>query len=307
MDIILNALDGKSFNTFKFQYSKYNPFQEFIPKNKKQIEFIIGMYYSQFRVLHYNKIVEYIELCEDDSNKKSDIVIKENDEIKSIQITRLTFTKYEERKAIAKKRSLAFAEAITKDLQIDFKLNVNIFSKSKKDQIPLKDLKNKRNKIEKRLIEFIVKSINNHKNKLSVENKPIPIQIQDSTLSKYYSFLNLNPIPKESYSRFHGLNNVFINYDFDDVSFDKEDVEKSINELYNKKNEGSSDILLIWANVFELVSLKEYIADQLRNKFMNSTFKEVFLMTFYDNEVMFRDTLELRPLKILKGNEPVKG
>ena len=304
MEVIFDTTNSKGFGTFKFQYSKYDPMHpepHFIPKEKKKAEFIIGMYYSQFRILHLNENIDKIELNKDDSNKNHDLLIRQNSIEKTLQITRLTFTKYDERKSVAKQKSINIALAITKEVKIDFKLNVNIFPTETKDKIPLRSIKSKRNVTESKLTSFIEESIKKNQDALKSKSDPIWLKV-DEELSKHFKFIVLNPIPKNCYSRFYGTNNVFINYDFNDIAYDERDIGKSIHELYEKKNNGSSEILLIWANIFELRLHLNFIVQKLHEKFIESSFKEVFLMTFEDNIGLFRDSLELWPIKTLEEN-----
>ena len=109
----------------------------------------------------------------------------------------------------------------------------------------------------------------------------------------------LNPIPKDAFSRFYGYNNIFVNYDINDVAFDPSDVDRAIDDLYRKKNGGKAEILLIWANVFEFATHTMGIVESIRKKFAETTFKEVFLMTFEDNVKLFQDSLQLWPIKVI--------
>src|SRR5665647_906002 len=137
---ISDMTNGKSFGTFKFQFSKYSPVHPepgIVPKNKVDAENFIAMCYCQFLTRHFNSKISSFKLNENDSNKNPDIIIVENDIIKGIQISQLQFTNYEGRKAIAKKKNFDLANEIAKYIKIDFPLNIDILPVTTKDLIPL--------------------------------------------------------------------------------------------------------------------------------------------------------------------------
>ena len=94
----------------------------------------------------------------------------------------------------------------------------------------------------------------------------------------------------------YGCDNIFINYNFYGSTYDDNDADKAIDDLFTKKDRGFADLLLIWANSFELHGL-EKIARKLRARFSNSSFENVQFMTFNDNVALFRETRQLWGIK----------
>ncbi len=69
-----------------------------------------------------------------------------------------------------------------------------------------------------------------------------------------------------------------------------------------KKNKGNSELLLIWADEFELVSNERKIAEKFIQKFADSSFEEVYFMTFTNNMVFFINSLQLWPIKLSENS-----
>ncbi len=300
---ISDLTNGKSFGTFKFQYSKYSPVHpepEIVPKNKVDAENFIGMVFCQFLTIHFNSKIDQFKLNEKDDNKNPDVIITENGIVKGIQISQLNFSNYEARKATAKEKNLELAIKISTRVKLDFPLNVNIFPSTTKDEIPLSNLKRGKSKTEILLIDFICESITSNITNLSSDPNPIWIPITDSKLVSHFSKIVLNPIPEKSYSRFPGRDNIFVNYDFNDVAYDLNDIDIAIDKMYIKKNKGKSEILLLWLNDFGIHGIndnKRHVFNRLYTKFIDSTFSEIYLLTFTNNVSLFKESLELWPVK----------
>lgn len=306
---ISDLTNGKSFGTFKFQYSKYSPVHPepgIVPKNKIDAENFIGMVFCQFLTMHLKSKISSFKLNENDGNKNPDVIIIENGIKKGVQISQLQFTDYEARKAIAKQKNLELAIEIGKVVKINFPLVVNIFPTSRKDTIPLITLKRGKSKKEALLVTFISSSIKANIENLISDTNPIWIAIKDIQLSSHFSKIVLNAIPKDSFSRFPGKDNIFVNYDFNDVAYNLVDIDLSIEKMYFKKNSGNSDILLLWLDDFGIHNNKRYVVTKLYEKFIDSTFKEIYLLTFTNNVALFKDSLQLWPIKrvILKSRNP---
>jgi hypothetical protein len=126
---------------------------------------------------------------------------------------------------------------------------------------------------------------------------PIWIEVDHPKLSPHFKNIVLNPVPTDGFPRFYGNKNVFVNYDFDDVSFSEQDMEAEIKDIYKKKNGGSAEYLLIWADNFEMATQKNKIAETIYKQFFDSSFDEVFLMAFENNLPMFLKSLQLFSLK----------
>lgn len=295
----LGRLEKKS-TTFKFPYSRSRVHlePEFIPKDKRKAELMLGMYFCQIHMLRLDHKIEGVRLNADDSNKKGDVIVTQEGKDLSIQLTRLSFTEYEKRKAVAKRRSIEFAKLIADRVQLDKELVINIFPKDK-HKIPLRKLGSRAKVIEKKLIDLIVHSIQSNESKLKEDITHISFDIKDGGLKEYFYSFDLVPVPVGMYANVYGYDKVFINYDFYGATYDKIDVDKAIDDLFMKKDKGEADLLLIWANSFELHYDLNGIAEKLRAKFQLSSFDNVQFMAFHDNVALFRETLQLWGIKPL--------
>jgi hypothetical protein len=294
--IKLGHMEGKS-STFKFPWSRARVHLEpnFIPKDKQTAEMMLTMYFCQMHMLHMGKKVTGIKANENDSNKNADTFITADGKDISIQITRLMFTNYETRKAIAKRKSLEFAKAISGRVNLLHEVVITIFPKQK-HKIPLKNLGSRAKTLEKKLLDLIVLSVNMNIEKLVPDSGNVDVLIKDGELREHFYSIDICPVPKGMYANVYGLNNIFINYNFNGSTYNDSDSDKAIDELFKRKDRGVADLLLIWANSFELHGL-EKIVQKLWDRFGDSTFQNVQFMTFYDNVAFFRETLQLWGIK----------
>jgi hypothetical protein len=295
----LGQLESKT-TTFKFPYSrsKVHLEPEFIPKDKKKAELMIGMYFCQMHMLRLNYNIEGVKLNNDDSNKKGDVIITHDGKDVSMQITRLSFTDFETRKSVAKKKSIEFAKLISDRVRVDRQVVINIFPKNK-HKIPLQKLGSRAKVLERKLIDLIVLSIQVNESKLKEDITHISIGIKDGALKDFFYSIDLCPVPEGMFANVHGYQNIFINYNFYGATYDKIDVDKAIDELFKKKDQGVADMLLIWANSFEMHYDLEGIVEKLRIKFATSSFGNIQFMAFHDSVALFRETLKLWGIKPL--------
>jgi hypothetical protein len=147
-------------------------------------------------------------------------------------------------------------KSLSKKIEIDFPLNINIYPTGHPHSIPMENVHKGKTKRESALINCIVKGINDHRSQLKTDGSPIWITIDDPLVSPYFNCMNLNPIPTNAYSRFYGKGNLYVNYEIDNVSYDDEDIAAAFEDLRKKKHKGTADILLVWADKHETM-LKE--------------------------------------------------
>lgn len=299
MDGIFDFTNGKKFGTFKFQYSKYHPVEKehnYLLKDKTFKELVIAHWFSQTLRRNYNANFEKLKLNKDDSNKQADVLFSEGGKEKGIQLTQLQFTNLEERKQVAKVKNLEFAKSIAHFVQMKEPIIINIHPNYKKDEIPLKNIKKGKAKIEAKLINFIGTYLNN--NKPSIENSDSPIWIVlEKDLNQYYKTICINRIPRDGHPNFPGTENIFINYDFNDASYNEKDVETAALEIFHKKNFGSSNILLIWSDWFELVQQERMVFEKIYGQFRDTSFEEVYFMTFINIKEEFEKSINVWPIK----------
>lgn len=164
--MFLTKNNKNQFNSFKIGYSRGLPSHQAIKllKNKKTEEYFVTSLFAQ-SLLYSGVPITGIEVCDDDSNKGSDTVIKILDCVpKKIQVTRFTLTQYLKRKKIAEKKVESLISKILELSTVQFPINVtvnliNIDYKSFKSQ-----------KIETILAKEIVKGITENQIELSTSN-----------------------------------------------------------------------------------------------------------------------------------------
>ena len=100
------------------------------------------------------------------------------------------------------------------------------------------------------------------------------------------------------FSTFPGKDNIFINYEFDNHSWDQNDLNKEIDRIINEKSKGICDTLLIWGEQFELLHQDKEISEIMFEKFQNTKFENVFLLTFSDKPGELFETSKLFPIKL---------
>ncbi len=267
---------------FGFPFSRtYYREPEIIPKDKRKGEFAVGMYFAQM-ILPYRK-VEGVRLNQDDSDKGADLILFQDGREVPIQVTRLTFNNFSERKAIVKSKSLKFAEQIHQKVQPPFRVLIRIMP-NEIYKAPLSSLKKRgRENLEQKLLDnindFLIKSIPQLQ-----ANPEIYTQhwFNGSELSKYFSSIDIQQIPAGFYAHVPGFENIFIDYYAYNSGYNESDIKQTLNKIYDAKNNGRSEILIIWANDYELFE-RQKIADGLVERFADSSFKEVYFMTFRED------------------------
>ncbi len=310
MDAIIDGINGKGFGTFKFQYSRHSPVHpnpRFIPRDNKQLaEKILGSFFCKFLAKDFKSKIENFRLNPDDSHKKADVLFIENGIDRKLQITQLQFTRYETRKVIALEKNKLIADYLSLLVHPAFPIIVNIFPNSDKTSIPLSNKKRGKTKVEAELIKYLVITLKSRLPELTQNSSPLWLNFDTNKLSPYFRRIVINPVPPNCYPRFYGRNNIYVNYEIDNVAFELADAESAIDEVFTKKNNSSAELLLIWADDFELAGNKRQIGEKLQQKFINSSFDEIYFMTFSDNVALFTITLELWPLKVY-SSRPIAG
>lgn len=124
----------------------------------------------------------------------------------------------------------------------------------------------------------------------------LQIDLSKDKLGEHFYSFDIYPVPDEFFANAWGYENIFIEYDFAGSTYNEADEDIAIHTLFDKKNGGSSDTLLIWCNSFELQN-DQRIANKVMAKFSDSSFQKVYLMTFRDNREGFMKSLKLWSLK----------
>lgn len=277
--MIISAENSNAIRSFKLGYSRGFPSYE-APKlltHKKTEEYFVTSLYAQ--MLLYNNIpVIGIEVCEDDSDKGADTILKLlNSSPKEIQITRFTLTDYLKRRKIAAKQVDKLIDQVLQLTTVPDRVNVNLNLYNEKG-VPLN-----KQKSSNLLAEEIAAAINNNRSKLISSNDFINHAVENEKIKKHTPVITLQRIPEGFYSNFYGKDNLFIDLDFDNVGFTQKDIKDECSNIYGKKNGGKASILIIWADTFEILYNPQYVVEGLNQQFKQTTFEEVWFFDFYNH------------------------
>jgi hypothetical protein len=284
--------------TFKWQYSRYGPVNRdrFIPKEKRLAEPMLTCFFIQTLRANFRRGITDTKVCSDDSHKRPDMLMLEDGQWRGIQITQLVFTRFEERAASSKTIAHAMADAIYKAVQPQTPVIVNVYPTVLKGENAMEGV-NKKGKLQAELATFIIEALKKNLSDLHPGMPPIHVAIDAPKLAPHFHHLAFNPLPVKAVSRFPSSGNISVNYDQDDVAYNDNDIAEAIDYIFNKKNNGSSEILLVWADNFGLDFRQRQIATSLALKFSGSSFEEVYLMTFANHASCMKETINLWPLK----------
>jgi hypothetical protein len=229
-------------------------------------------------LLYNNVPVIGIEVCENDSDKGGDTILKVlNSPDRKIQITRFTLTEYLKRRKVAEKQVDKLISKILSLTKVLIPVNVNI-NLHNDNAIPLH-----KEKWQDLLANEIATILNISQTELACSDKFINHAVTEEKLKAFTPLITLQRIPQDFHSNFYGRDNLFIDLDFDNVGFTKEDVDNECLNIYNKKNSGKATILIIWADTFEILYNPKSIVEQLHEQFKETTFEGVWFFDFYNH------------------------
>jgi len=287
-DSLANEIGGGS---FKFMSSPLppEPIPKVMPSDKRKAEFALTMLFGQLLLANGHEITK-IAINENDADKGADTIIRIDGVDKGVQITKLILNDLLKRKDVCLKRSYKISELITENLDIDFKLNIYIYPPNHNQNVIPKN----RAKLDNELSSLIRNSIQENINALKHSTDTIFITVENETIKEIASTISLNPIPNEHYSLFPGQKNVYVNYEIDNNFFTYDEVVAAVNTIFDRKNNGRSEFLLIWADRSELLSQDDKIFELIESKFSKCSFEEVFFLTFYDRADLFRKTIRIK-------------
>jgi hypothetical protein len=276
--------DKGGFGSFKFGYSRGLP-SHLAPKlfiSKKQEEYFLTSVLSH-QLLYNDFAVTGVQVCEDDSNMGADTMITTESGDVGVQVTRFTLTQYNHRKSVAKKRG----ERIAKEIVALFcpVLPVNVTIHPKEQHKPPKD----KLRHDVWLAKEIAAMIESNWARVKAGENFINLPIENETLKPFVDLITLQPIPEGCISNYHGFGNIFVNYEFDNVFFNESDVRNEAEAIFKKKDGGKSDILVIWADRFDILYNPDMIARHLVSAFRATRFKFVIFYSFFNRKGMMNE------------------
>ncbi|MCD4788856.1 MAG: hypothetical protein K8R37_02555, partial [Bacteroidales bacterium] len=129
--------------------------------------------------------------------------------------------------------------------------------------------------------------INTNFDKLKRKSDWIHCELLSENSKKIASTVSFEPLKFGMHSLFHGKNNIYLNYYFDDIYFSMKDLESTAEYIFNRKNNGKAEILIIWVEIFEILYKTKELAKILTEKFKESSFKHIVLFSYLDRKDLF--------------------
>lgn len=281
-----NHIIGK----FKLPYSLNGPIhnvKKWVYESETQeVENLVGGMFVTYLRNEEKRDVMYYYLNEDDSNKNPDLYVHLDGRHHSVQVTQLVLndflTKFNQTKRICEKISNYIIEIYKPPMGI----NIQIYppwENSKFQKAP--------QKVYKRLAKVIAKIITENIEKLKIKNEYLDFELDKEKFGKIADSFNLLPIPEKYKSNYFGSNNIFIDYEFDDIKISQDDIKNSVEKVFKDKNEGNSEILIVWGDENQFMQTEPLILEQLKRIFIETTFKSVYFLTF-------RNILDMKNISI---------
>lgn len=264
---------------FKLPYSSNGPSYKrpkWVDENDTQkVENLTGRLFVNYLRQKEKRKVLYFSPNENDENKNPDIFIHIDGKVQSAQITQIVLNEYLRKFNQTKKLCEKISNLIVDVYKPPIKINVQIYPPWEAEE-PLKTS----GKIHKQAAKIIADSISQNIEKLKLENKFLNFDFDKRVFGNFADSFNLLPIPNAHQSNYFGDNNVYIDYEFDDIKISQEDIVGSVNKVFNDKEGGNSDILLIWGDQNHLMNTEPLIFEKLKEKFKETSFKSVYFLCF---------------------------
>ncbi len=274
---------GPKFNSFRAIAFGRNMPEYLVPRiltTSKQEEFYVSMLYANLLV--YNKYsVIGVEVCEDDSNKGADVIIKTDKGEVTVQVTRFTLSEYLHRKNVARKRTESIVSNILNHINPSIPVNITL------NRVDRTTAPKTNKKFDLHLGEYVANCLKDNMDAIMQSDGFVNCPVKDPKINKEIPLITFQKIPVGFYSNFFGRNNVYLDCDFDSIGFDPEDIIKEAENIYNKKNGGKSKVLIVWAENFEILYMHKEVIDELKKAFQITTFDEVIFFSFFNRRDLF--------------------
>ncbi|WP_439185792.1 hypothetical protein [Carboxylicivirga taeanensis] len=267
--------------SFKTQYSLNEPIYKKAKwvdeSNTKETEVHVGHLFIQYLREIEKKEVMYFSHNPDDDHKNPDIFVHLDGKQRTVQITQFVISDYLSKVNQARQTCEKLSDLISKIYKPPIKVNIQICTPWSSDEIP-----QGRKNVYKKLAKVIAKSISENIEKLTAKNEYLNFHLDKTDFSSIAENYNLYPVPENYHSNFYGSNNIYIDYGFDNINIFEEDIATEVNRIFNKKNDGKSEILVIWGDANHFMNTESIIIEYLQKKFKSSSFKYVYFLTFHN-------------------------
>lgn len=244
-------------------------------KDTLKVESLIGQLFTAYlREIEKRKVL-YFSHNEKDDHKNPDLYIHIDGKVYGVQVTQFVLREYLTRFNQAKGICEKLSKFISDIYKPPIKVNVQICTPWNSDEVPKSSMKKYRT-----LAKEIAKNISDNISTLTSNNEYLNFNLNNTDLKDIAESYNLYPLPNTHKSNFFGDNNIHIDYGFDNILIFEEDIKETVNKVYNDKNNGNSEILIVWGDERQFMNTEKNIISTLKEKFKNSTFELVYFLTF---------------------------
>jgi hypothetical protein len=241
----------------------------------EKVENLIGHLFTNYlREIEKRKVLYFSPNLNDD-HKNPDLLLHLDGKLLGVQVTQFVLREYLSRFNKAKRICEKISGFISDCYKPPIKINTQISTPWDSDEAPKSPIKKY-----KKLAKIIADSISDNIEKLSSENKYLNFNLNKAEFGNIADDYNLYPILYNHQSNFFGDNNVYVDYGFDDIVIFEEDIIKTVDKVFEDKNNGNSEILLIWGDEIQYMNTDKKIIKVLKEKFKDTTFDLVYFMTF---------------------------
>ncbi len=292
----LNQGKNQLIGQFKLPYSLNGPAHNrpkwFDEKDTKQVEYIIGhLFVNYLRQVEKKKVIDFSP-NEDDGHKNPDLYVNTDGRLIGVQVTQFVIRDYLSRFNQAKNICEKLSAFISDIYKPPIKINIQICSPWDSDEIP-----KGREKLYKRMSKEIANSIEKNIGQLTSKNEFLNFNLSRTDFKDIAESYNLLPVPSHHQSNYFGSNNIYIDYGFDYVVIFEEDIKESAQKIYEDKNLGNSEILVIWGDQNQFLNTDEHIIKALEEKFTSTSFTSVYYLGFHNLKEVKERRITYRKIK----------
>lgn len=216
-----------------------------------------------------------ISLNPKDEHKNPDLFIDLEGETLGIQVTQFVLRNYLSRSNQARGICQKLSNYVSNNFTPPIKINVQLCTPWESDDIP-----RGREKLYKRLSKVIADNISENIEILIANNKSLDFNLSRTDFKNIAESYTLTSIPNNHQSNFFGDNNVYFDYGFDNIEIFQEDIKETAVKIYTEKNNGNSDILIVWGDENQFINATDLIITQLEKEFADTSFKSVYYLGF---------------------------
>ncbi|WP_340074564.1 hypothetical protein [Leptobacterium sp. I13] len=278
----LNRDKTQVIGNFKIGYGRNEPFhkkRKWVDENKtKEVEFLIGSLFVDYLCKNKRKRACFLRFNSTDDHKKPDLFIQLEGRQVGVQVTQFVIRDYLSRYNQAKRICEKLSGLISNHYKPPIKINIEICTPWDSDEIPMGS-----SKLYKRLSKIIADNISeNIENLKTRNNNDLYFDLSKSDFKTIAESYRLYPVPTGYQSSYYGNDNVYIDYGFDNIIIFKEDIIETAEKIYNNKNKGDSEILVIWGDENHFMNITSLIVEQLKKQFIETSFTSVYYLGFHN-------------------------